>query len=285
MIETLKNSTIVWAIMSICTLIAIPAFVFAIISTIKAKRIKEFSYDIVKYKIYKLGNSNIKNVQLLCNGHIVNELTFMKLALWNSGNEVIRQVDIAKDADLCIKSKGNTNILDASIITTTDETNQIRIVHVDEKTVRFDLDYMSAQEGFVVQILHDGVDDDITVECKIKGGRKVRNVSSQPQQERLFSLYKFAGGNQKKMVKIMLAVTIIYVVILIAILILDIIGVIPRGIINSTDKRKNTVLELSVIILFSLATIPELIHMAIGFFHLKVPSPLRSYLDIDGIKK
>lgn len=174
MLENLQNSSLVWAILAICSLIGIPSFVFTIYTWYKGNRKKEFSFSQDSYWIVKKGKKKIEKLNLLFDGKEIDDLTITKFVIWNSGNEEIRRDDLVSEKPLAIKSIGKAQILDAQIIVYTESTNKFSITKVESKKATLDFEYVNKNDGVVVQIIHSGSQDDLLLDCKLKGGEKIR---------------------------------------------------------------------------------------------------------------
>lgn len=277
MFEALKNSSIVWAILSFCTLASL---IFAIYSWHKGNRNKELSVERTKYQIIRKGKSLIDNLDISFNKKAIDDLTISKFAIWNSGNDVIRHEDLALDGPLIIKSMGNAEIFNAEIVS--EKINHFSTEHINSKTVRFDFEYVDKQEGVVVQVLHSGDASDLHVECTIKGGKKVRDANSRAK-EKSPSKIKI---NPKTVSAIAMGFEIIFSIVILIILILDECNIIPEDSIFHLN-RPETVESYSLLPLIILFGIMVLIMITSYFyairqrFHLNVPSKLRQYIDIE----
>ena len=65
MLETLKNSTFVWAVLSICTLLGIPSFIFAVVTWYKGRTKKELSVSKTSWQIIKSNCNNYDDLEIL----------------------------------------------------------------------------------------------------------------------------------------------------------------------------------------------------------------------------
>lgn len=110
-------------------------------------------------------------------GKAVNDLTITKYAIWNSGNEVLNWDDIVVASPLQISCNNNSLILDAQILVQSDETNMFKIIEKKDNGVKISFDYMNVNDGIIIQILHTEEVADLNVECRIKGGKKLKNLN------------------------------------------------------------------------------------------------------------
>lgn len=182
MLESLMNNSVIWSLLALCTILAIP---LAIYTLIVGKKRKEISYYRFVRTIVEGGNSVVPELELLYNNKKIKDLSITKFVIWNSGNEVINRSDIVDVKPLQIlTSQLDTIILDARIVGQSDETNMFTIKKSDEIKVEFGFDYADSGDGIVVQILHTGESSTLTVDGKIKGGKEFKNINRSTKQKR-----------------------------------------------------------------------------------------------------
>lgn len=151
-------------------------------------------------QIITIKNKKIEKLSLRYENIPIDNLSITKYAIWNSGNVEIRREDIASLKPLKIKSNGDIKILDASIIRNTDEDNGFTITHVSEGEIEIGFEYVNEKNGTIVQIIHEGSGYGLWVDCKIKGGRGIKNVNKAMRHAALIftimlgSLYLFEMG-------------------------------------------------------------------------------------------
>lgn len=174
-LERLMQNPYAWTILSVCT---IAAFIFAIYTWVTGKRKKEISHIYSTYEVVKAGKSIVPELQLLFQGKSIENLTITRYAIWNSGNEVLNPSDIVDVKPLTITSRSdNAHILDAKIVKQSDDTNMFKIVKKDDKYIEIKFDYMDRRNGIILQVLHTGVASELKVDCKIKGGKQLKNLA------------------------------------------------------------------------------------------------------------
>lgn len=172
MLERLMNNPYASAFLGACTIFSV---VFGIWQWHKSKRKKEVSCYKNSYTIVKGGKSLLPDLELTYKNEQIKELVITKYAIWNSGNEVLYREDIVEIKPLQVTCNGETTrILDVKILQESDNTNQFIIADVNKEHARIDFDYVAPKDGIVIQVIHTGEAQDIIVECKIKGGKKVR---------------------------------------------------------------------------------------------------------------
>ena len=192
MLESLMGNPTAWGILS---LIAVFSALFAIYTWIAGKKKKQFSLVCKTNEVIASGKSKIEKLFIQYNGEEIENLSISKFFIWNSGNEVINKSDIVSSRPLSIICSEPASILDAQIIKTNENTNAFSIAGIRKQRVDFDFDYVDQGDGFVVQILHTGQAVDLDLDCKIKGGKEIRDISSikrkktEPKNERAASFF------------------------------------------------------------------------------------------------
>ena len=174
MLKTMMGSPIAWGILS---LIAVFSALFAIYTWIAGKKKKQFSLVCKTNEVIASGKSKIEKLFIQYDGEEIANLSITKFYIWNSGNEVIDKSDIVSSRPLSIICSEPASILDAQIIKSNEETNAFFITEIIKQRVTFDFDYVEQGDGIVAQILHTGYAIDLDLDCKIKGGKEIRDVS------------------------------------------------------------------------------------------------------------
>ena len=173
MLEKLMNSPIAWTILAI---LAVVSFIYAIVCQHKNKEKKEFSYCLKFNNLIQKKKSDFDKLLITYNGQMVEDLCVSRFTVWNSGNRTLNSTDIVDSKELTISVADNCKILDTDLIYCSEETNKFSLKVVDESTVKLFFEYVDVNDGLVVQIIHTGSDDDIRIDCKIKGGNQIKNI-------------------------------------------------------------------------------------------------------------
>ncbi|MEZ3496545.1 MAG: hypothetical protein K1V97_03135 [Lachnospiraceae bacterium] len=174
--ENLMNNSYIWATLSLITVFA---FIFEIYNHTKGKRKKSFTCYKNYCVITENGKGSIPELRLTYKNKEISDLTITKFAVWNHSNKVINWSDMVEAKALRITSDSdNTEILDAKILFQSDETNAFKIKKVDSKNIILTFDYVEDNDGFVLQVLHTGESSHLSVSCKIKGGKAVKELGS-----------------------------------------------------------------------------------------------------------
>jgi hypothetical protein len=115
-----------------------------------------------------------EKVNISYDGKTVDDITVTNYTIWNCGNSVINNVDMADGRNVKINSNDDAEILDAQILVSSDESNKVECQVLNGKEVNVDFSYLSEREGFVIQIVHSKSSEALSVDYKIKGGKPLK---------------------------------------------------------------------------------------------------------------
>ena len=167
------DSPIAWAVLSI---LAIVSFVYAIICQQKNKEKKEFSFCLKSNHLIRGKRSKFEKLSITYDGQQIEDLCVSKFTVWNSGNRTLNRTDMVESKELTISVTDECRILDVELIACSDETNGFSVKIENEHTVKVLFEYADKKEGVVIQIIHTGSDENIQIDCKIKGGNPIKNI-------------------------------------------------------------------------------------------------------------
>lgn len=224
-LEQLMNNPYAWLILSVCTVFSV---FYGIYAGVKSKEKKEISYRINTYEIVRAGENIIPQFQMLYGEHPIRNLTVSRLVIWNSGNKLLNHSDVVEEKPLSITSSDNgAEILDASIIKRSEESNKFVISKKGNHCVEIKFDYMDKKDGAIVQILHTGSINDFDLGCKIKGGKKLRRIAKNTCPNK----------KQKNLIKAMSTI-LIGVEVMITVILLVALNLQAIGVLSSEDFLK-----------------------------------------------
>lgn len=154
--------------------IGLLGIVLGFVLYLKSRRIKKHRYAIQSTNLVKNYVSRLDGVEITYHQKKISNLTVTKIAIWNDGNETIDRNDVASSDPVTIRIKKDYQILDASIIHSTDKTNGFKLLAKENGLIQISFDYIDHFQGIIVQILHDGRSShDLTIEGTIKGAGKI----------------------------------------------------------------------------------------------------------------
>lgn len=170
-LERLMDSPIAWGILST---FAVAGFLYAIICQHVNTERKEFSYCHDSYPLIRKKKTVFEKLSIEYDGKSISDLTVSYFTIWNSGNRTLNCSDIVETKELTISAEEESLILDAEIITTTEDTNKFSLEKIDDRTLKIGFDYAEKKDGLVLQVIHTGSGDSIKIGCKIKGGKPLK---------------------------------------------------------------------------------------------------------------
>lgn len=176
MLEKLMDSSIAWAILS---LIAIAGFIYAIVCQCRNKEKKEFSYSLKTNHLIRKKKSKFEKLHVAYEGQEIENLCISKFAIWNSGNRTLNDVDVVETKELTIYTLNESKILDYELVLSSEKTNNFSIQRIDEHTIKIFFKYVDKKDGIIVQVIHTGYEEDIQIDCKIKGGKPIKNTENE----------------------------------------------------------------------------------------------------------
>lgn len=173
-LEQLMENPYAWLILSVCSILS---FAYAIYMGVTGKEKKEISYIVNTYEIVRAGRNMIPGFQMSYCEHAIDDLTVTRFTMWNSGNRLLTSKDIVDTKPLSIMSNNDgPDILDVSIIKQSEESNEFVVDKKNHHSAELKFDYMDKRDGIILQILHTGLANDLVIDGKIKGGKKLKNV-------------------------------------------------------------------------------------------------------------
>lgn len=115
-----------------------------------------------------------EKVNISYDGKPVDDITVTNYTIWNCGNSVINNADMADGRNVKIHSSDDVEILDAQVLVSSDESNKVECLVLNGKEVDVGFSYLSEREGFVIQIVHSKSSEALSVDYKIKGGKPLK---------------------------------------------------------------------------------------------------------------
>ena len=271
MIEELLRNPYISLLLAVCTVIALP---LTIVSIHISRKRKEFSYSDVSYSIARSGKKLIPQIKFTFNDIEIQNLTTSKVAIWNSGTEVLNEADVVKQQELAIIAQNGAEILHAEIIGASESTNNFHFTQQTANRVSLSFDYVEKHEGIVVQLFHTGDREDITLNCKIKGGKPVKNANPRPKG--------FFGGRNRDIPSIIAWIYVFMAVALTCVSAAMILAVFIPSLFTVLCVPPSTLATRVVLaILYSvLAIVIDYISFRMFnlVFHLSIPQKLRKYM-------
>lgn len=171
-LQELLDNTLFQAFLAI---IAIVGFAYAFIVQRTNKEKKEFSYIQKSNTLLHKKKGKFDKLSVSYNGQEIEDLCVSRFTIWNSGNKTLNENDMVTSKELTITTLEDNKILDVELIVCSEETNNFFTQIIDEHTVKIFFEYADKKDGAVIQIIHTGTDESLKIECKIKGGKPIKN--------------------------------------------------------------------------------------------------------------
>lgn len=195
-LKTMQESPYAWAILSLITIVSL---LFGIYSWVSGKKFKRLTYTRETNKLISLKNVAVDSLHLFFNKEEIMDVSITRFAVWNSGNERIDSKDIVASrllrTGLKEGHKKDSRILNCSIDYVTDDTifgdiNPAEIELVSD-TYTIPIDYLAPSDGMIIQIVHTGDNDDLYMDCHIKGGKEFDEVDNYVQLKKQNKIINF----------------------------------------------------------------------------------------------
>jgi len=115
--------------------------------------------------------TNLGDIKILFNNVAVPRVVVTQLAVWNTGNTVVKGKEIVESDPLTIRFEDGAMILDAQRVSATQEVNdfRIRVSENDRSRAVLEFDYLNGGDGAKFQIIHTGGSGKAKVTGSIRG--------------------------------------------------------------------------------------------------------------------
>ena len=121
------------------------------------KRRRELCWSEDSTNLIKGYSSLFEKLEIQYEGQKIENLTVSKIAFWNNGNETIDHTDIAIPPYIWPRIE-DTKILDVKVITASTVGNGFEAINMpDHLVIALNFDYLDAQQGAVIQVIHNWV--------------------------------------------------------------------------------------------------------------------------------
>lgn len=131
-----------------------------LVSYIFFKQSLKESVPIYTSKTLKLigkDNSLIPNdVKIFFKGHEIEQLSKSVIVIWNHGKKTLYESDIVKDDSLKIVFDDSVEILSTDVTKVTRQANKFSVDHLSKNEVSITFEYLDANDGATIEILHTG---------------------------------------------------------------------------------------------------------------------------------
>ena len=158
----------------ISTSIAIFSIIIPIFYERIGRKVREISYAVEKITLSQR-DTYIDGLSYKIKDRTWKEISVSDVIIWSSGKEVINREDIASTCPVTIHFVEDVEILEAQIIQENEESNCFKL-ETEKNRVKVDFEYIAKNQGVAIRVIHTPSDDEASVMCKIKDGKRVYNV-------------------------------------------------------------------------------------------------------------
>ena len=181
MLTSLMNNPIAWLILALVT---VASLIFAIFSHITNKERKEITYAKITNTLIYNQKKSFEKLKVFYEEKPIDNLYVSRIAIWNSGNRVLKETDFVKDNSLRINLENESEILEATIIKETENTNKFTISQNNAKQLDINFDYVDKKDGVILQVIYTGKKRDLKISCKIMGGEPIKEFTNESFYEK-----------------------------------------------------------------------------------------------------
>lgn len=147
-------------------------FVLGCIVTVLVYRLQKtrrrISYQTFDTIVIDAGSTKDNRLEVRYAGKVVPQVTRTVLRVWNSGTETINRSDIASTDPLSLTLSDDAHILAIQTLLTTRDPIQVGAIALT-KTAIVEFDFLDANDGALIAVLHTGKPNDSAVTGTIKG--------------------------------------------------------------------------------------------------------------------
>jgi len=172
--EMFLDNIIVKFVLFIFAIVGVPLTIYFGISGIRKRKLSCYTEYV---NLIRNKKTKFDKIKVLFSEEEVDNISISNFTIWNSGKSEIRSSDIAQGKELKIIVNDDSSILDAKILLSNEESNLLAIKSLTNKIVELSFDYIDEKEGGVIQIVHTGCEQSLSIDCKIKGGKGVSMFS------------------------------------------------------------------------------------------------------------
>lgn len=176
------------------TVLGIVGLALSIVFYLRSRRIQRPTYAKRSTRWFDGSDTPHSDLKMFFRDQQIQRFTITHLAFWNAGNQTIRRGDFATASPLHLHIPSELTLLDIRLTARTTTENGVLLVPPavlpchPASDIQIDFDFLDADDGFVVQLVHDGESTkDITVLGKLPGVPSILKAGSGPNFRRSFS--------------------------------------------------------------------------------------------------
>lgn len=287
MLEKLMDSPIAWAILSIITIVSLG---YSMICNRNNKEKLEFSYCLKSNSLIRKKKSKFEKLSIMYDGQQIDDLCVSKFTIWNSGNKAINNTDMVESKELSVYVTDECRVLDVELIACSEKTNNFSVKIENEHTVKILFEYVDKKEGVVIQIIHTGTEENLQIDCKIKGGKPVKNIVNEIVPKYISKAVSYEGFEKTSlvifgvMVAVLLGMSILFAIsIFCPQLQVFLFSTTFSSIEQTREMHISTIGISATLFICSIISSAICIPMFKKDFNMGIPKKLKKYSDINSI--
>ncbi len=145
--------------------------IIGLIATIKIAFIQKIlQFNIFNSELINNKKFTLSKIKFLYDETPVEKLTTSKIVFWNNSFRAIKKKNIPKAAPLTISLKEG-KIIEISVLEGNETGNKVSISNTSDTHAIIKFDYLNRKEGGIIQVMHTGNEDSISISGKVIGGK------------------------------------------------------------------------------------------------------------------
>lgn len=169
--------------------IAVAGLVVGLIPFLLGLKKKRFAFCSNSFELVKNWDSTVNGLTVKYDDKEIRQLAVSRIAIWYNGRGCVSSSSLAKLKPLSIRANNGADILDAHIVSMSDEDSMVSISEKNANGIKFNFDYFDCREGFVIEVVHTGGINDLNLIGKIQGGVAPKRVGRVKKTTRKIAKY------------------------------------------------------------------------------------------------
>lgn len=157
--------------------------ILAVIFYRASQPVRQLSYSTRTFRIISEKAKKVAGLEVKFDEQNVNAISVTRAAIWNGGNESLRNTDISENDPLIIQARKGVEILKAELIESTSSANRALIQQMQHEMSRyyFNFEFLNPGDGAIVSIVHTGTGiEDLSLIGTLIGAR-IKRTAADPE--------------------------------------------------------------------------------------------------------
>jgi hypothetical protein len=176
------------------TVLGVLGVALSIVFYLRSRRIQRPTYAKRSIRWFDGSDTPHSDLKMYFRDQQIQRFTITHLAFWNAGNQTIRKGDFATASPLRLHIPSELTLLDIRVTARTTSENSVLVIPPavlpshPASDIHIDFDFFDANDGFAVQLVHDGESTkDITLLGKLPGAPSIEQVGPGGDVSRSFA--------------------------------------------------------------------------------------------------